>query len=395
MYRFLAAVLAVTILLNLSGCTFNEPTNKAGTVFAKREEKSTEKEAYTLLFEQRCGLSLYEPSSGHYVGAGIQGDAGAGSIRAFEQNAGKHNVYVYEVIAGDEIDESIFLECIANNKYPYFIIHPPETKLYERAKLQKAATELGKINMPIFAEIYPDIQSEYLANDYVELFKYAYDAIKKYAPNTAVVFGAQSDDVTALSYYPGNDYTDWVRLGLKLGADEKPNLDFLYLSFQKEKPLILNVSVSHFSKTDYKYRELEAAYTIKELYQSLEVYPRIKMINYLSYDESPEIGTENYLISSQTEILKAYANSVTNLPKPRITTMSALVSLPVEYATIRSPFTAYKIDNEYYVSELSVIYDLREKPSGQSKQIDGQPYYPASRLKATEGIRFVSSDETP
>ncbi len=347
-------------------------------------------EAYTLYYTHGCRLSLYEPKSGIYAGANMIFDKSLSSFASFEDKTKSHAMYVYELELGKEVPVEWILGMAAKDKIPFFLLTPPLQNPFDRALLQKTAQALGEYKVPVLVELYHDPKSLGLdPNDYLEFFKVARASFDRYAPNAALVFGLSSTSIDSLYYDPG-EAADWAAISLVFPVENgsysealMAAFDYFYNLFQKDKPIAVFIAVSHFSTKEYSYYTKEAAAKIQESYKQLSAYPRVKAINYLNYSEIDFSGTENYLITDQEEITKAYTKALNG---KFLSEVEVSDSKNPTKTLLRSPFKAFKIDSEIYISELSLQYDFNVETAEVAMPknfltIDGEKHYKLKELK--------------
>ena len=69
-----------------------------------------------------------------------------------------------------------------------------------------------------------------------------------------------------------------------------------------EKPIMLNISVSHFSTADRKYYLEDAVNEMSVLYNVVADFKGVSAVNYISYSELNEEGN-NYKLSENSKLL--------------------------------------------------------------------------------------------
>lgn len=372
------AVAFVFISFFLSGC-LNSKVNIKETneeaVNIKSESVPLYDDIYNLYIKnENYILSMYEPKEGHYIGAYILTDKNADkNIENFEKLSEKEHLnYIYHMVLGEPFPINWVLECISFSKMPYIVIEAPNLySPFQYEFLESTAKEFGKFNIPVFVQFYPNPQqNNFDSEKYKDFFIKAREEFKKYAPNVAFIWSVDLDGVYDNEfYYPGNEYTDWVGLNIYIPIDSsgkmksiKNEIDYFYYMYQKDKPIMISqLGISHFTTRGHKYYTYEATNEIKKLYSLiLEQYPRIKAVNYMSFnnfDISPQSSiSDNFSITDNKTVLSAYKeavkneNYIGNLYVPQLNEKSNEI--------IKSPFCAYKINEEFYISENTILYDL-------------------------------------
>lgn len=152
------------------------------------------------------------------------------------------------------------------------------------------------------------------------------------APNVMMVWTVFTfPQSNILSYYPGDDYVDWVGVNIynviyhngniNLRADQEDPLellDYVYDTFSERKPIqISEFGATHYTITDGKYYEDFAIEKITRMYNGLKTkYPRVKSIFYFDVNNlvnAPEgRKINNYAITDNERILKTYSNLISD-----------------------------------------------------------------------------------
>lgn len=357
-------------------------------------------------------LSKYEPETGCYAGAYILSDKIVdGDISNFEKETGKeHAIYTNNITLGGEFPEKWFLECIAQMKTPCITIDSPDWHdPYDIELLTKTAEEIGAFNLPVFVRLYPYSKGMgYTAKDYVEFYKQARGIFQELAPNAALVWSVYFEDVYDCgSFYPGDDYVDWVGISVFLdiinGGEHKDALNYInyfYYNYQKLKPVMLSeLGVSHFTTEDNSYHTAQAAEEIKKLYFAVrKSYPRIKAVIYADLnlaESSKERNSNDYSIMSEDLLKNTYSASVSAAAFLSEVDPVQSNAVPI---TIRSPFPAYYKDEEYYIAHKTLEHDLRLQDlhllSGKHVLIEGEKYYSMATVNSYSYIDFFVDNET-
>jgi hypothetical protein len=170
----------------------------------------------------------------------------------------------------------------------------------------------------------------------------------------------------------------------------------MYYTYQKQKPLAISrFAVSHYTNTDHIYRNQTASDEISRVYDRIiNDYPRIKMINYMDYDEpmaDPGKKSDYYTVTESDSMLAAYGGAVAD--GRYLSVVSSAPGQQNEKQLMRSPYPVLKIGDYWYASEYSFIYDLNTKGTLGSRQIDGQNYYNMS-LFLKNGDKNLAVDDT-
>ena len=384
------AFITLVYVFALSGCGVNAqpyvseaPGNVQQTVAIKDQP-----DEYTLFYEQDYPLSLYEPESGCYVGAYVLSNRDINfDITKFDDMTGKvHAVSVYNLKAGNPFPDTWVISCVAEKKTPYFILTPPNGyNPYDISMINSLAEQFGELYVPMFVEFYPVSGLPADSKAYINFFRYAREKFKEKASNVAFVWAVDAKDaVDSDVYYPGDSYVDWVGLhaieplsGDNYGVDLFNAIDYFYYTYQKSKPIAISqFAASHYTNEDYIYKNQIAAYEINRVYSSIaNSYPRIKMINYMDFDEpisDPKKKSDCYTVTENNVVLSAYTSAVAD---ERFLCSTAAYDPPNDIQLMRSPFPVLKIGEYWYASEYSFMYDLNTKGTLGERLIDGRKYY--------------------
>ncbi len=410
-------ILLLSLIILLLGCACSNTTNYAGTIAVPQnvvaeESPATPYDVYVT--DKNYKLSLYEPQKGAYLGAYVLSNKKINfDIEYFETLANKkHGVYIYNMKLGEAFPFDWILSCIATMKTPYIIVHPPNDYMpFQSNLLDDAAKEFGELYVPIFVQFYPNPQfKNYDSQEYINFFKKARESFKEYASNVSFVWSADEENVyNCLNYYPGDEYTDWVGLNIYETIQDKENtykrdifkeIDYFYYLFQKSKPMMISqLGISHYTSKDHTYYIKEAGAELVSVYDKIrEEYPRIKAINYMDFnniDLSPE-GTvrDNFSITDDEDVLENYKKAIEN--NYFLSEVSIRDSGSVNSELMRSPFKAYKKNNELYISYKTVFYDCNFKNTDLLKPfevvMDDKVYYALSDIAGTLNLKFTEDE---
>ncbi|MDR1532189.1 MAG: hypothetical protein LBS62_08410 [Clostridiales bacterium] len=352
--------------------------------------------------------ALYEPPEDCYLGAYILSDKAINyDIAVFEQTTGvKHALYQYHMLLDDPLPANWILECISKSAVPYIVLKPRDpAQPFDRAALAAAAERFQAFKIPMFIQFYP-VTNKYSAEDYTAFFKEARALFKVYAPLAAFIWGVDSETVFGCKeYYPGDEYVDWagIKIYEPLNSGAYPNvftaLDYFYFQFQMKKPIIISeLAVSHFSGTDHAYHTEAAAREINDMYRRIsEAYPRIKAIIYMDFNgfevQSGKASRDDFSLTREPAVLDAYLNAAANgrfcgeLAQPEVPAPDAGARTQL----YKSPFTAWRIGGEFYISAQSCEADLGVKGLGRysaSVMIDSEAYYSLSAVMPSDGYEL-------
>lgn len=320
MKKTLIGIFLMSILL--TGCSSPVNTQPELTTEVLMTLDTKEK-LVDLYIPKQIDYSLLEPDKGVYIGAYVENNIELdNSMQNFEKLVGqKHAIRVMQYNEAQDITSRQMLECLANKQVPYIKVMP--TVDYDITPIYHMLSDIKtKYSMPVFIELFPVDSTLTDPQAYKAYYEGAYKLIKRYLEDAVVVW---SIDVESLydfpTFYPGDHMVDWVGLntyvpqykrGESYTLDLADGLDFWYKNFQTRKPMMLSgVALSHFSRVDHTYRVEEAEEALKYYYETIpKAYPRIKGILYIDVDmgEINSLGKEDYRISSQAELVKAYHN---------------------------------------------------------------------------------------
>lgn len=226
-------------------------------------------------------------------------------------------------------------------------------------------------------------------NEFIEKFRIVAKVFKTYAPSVGIVWAPNFyPDDTIDSYYPGDEYVDYVGLSvykeytpatdpLGKGVDRgrwSNILDRVYDTYGGRKPIIISEGgCSYFSvKTQSDITDF-AVKQMKDFYTYLPIkYPNLKMTVLFNKEDA---GDRKFLLSQNAAVLEAY--------KRGITSSSRFVSDPSSqpageyYSELENWHTvpAGKVELCSYISEpLNEIGYVIYKVNGASHVSYGIPY---------------------
>lgn len=369
----------LTIILLISGCTAKNieileiQTDSINASTDITQIKFDETNSFNVYIENKSYKKApFEPDYGVLTGAYIVEDTIInGNINEFE-NLTKHknNFYTYMMYMGDEFPINWVLECISKNKIPHIIVYPENTNApfdYTRAK--QFCEDATTLQLPMFIDLYPN---PYSFTDNFEEYKKFYKTIREeiLLLNPETVFIWTSDIFNGYNnslYYPGDNFVDWVGINIYMPIyiDNKKNdfdiykpLEYFYYTYGKNKPIFISqLGFSHYSKSDCAYYETEASKNITNFYENIRInYPQIKAISYTDIDmvsSSPKkVLTDNYSITDTQKVLNSYSEAL------RYDYFTPVKEIENQKYYFKSPFKAYEMNGNYYISENTAIYDL-------------------------------------
>ena len=400
--------LTFSLVFFMAGCGANsapdlpEENNLQQTLAIKYEP-----DEYSLFYNHEYPLSLYEPETGCYIGAYVLSNREINfDIKQLDEMTEKeHALSVYNLNAGKPFPDKWVISSIAAKKTPYFVLTPPnEYDPYDYSLIDSLAEQFGEFYVPMFVEFYPLSGSTSDTKAYINFYRHARKKFREKASNTAFVWAVDAKDAADSNrYYPGDAYVDWIGLHSiqtlekdGYGADFFSALDYLYYTYQKVKPIAVSqLAVSHYTNTDYIYKNQIAADELRRIYNRIiDYYPRVKMINYLDYDEKAsdsKIKIDYYTVTENRIVLTAYKEAISD-SRFLSTAVLGLDSQQV-IQMIRSPFPVLKIGEYWYASEYSFKYDLNTKGSMGERLINGRKYYNMNFFIKNSSRSLIVDDE--
>ena len=262
---------------------------------SQQTEKKNIAKAYNLCIEDtNKPVGLYEKDK-ILKGAGICDDIALGEVENFESVTSVTNdIYIRKLRAKEEFPTEWVIDLYSKNKIPMIIL-PYNISNEEIKKCAEISRDLDK---PIFIE--PDCG--YDIEKYGEVSK----ILKTTAPNIAIVWSIDSNCVNIGDAYPKNLPVDWVGVDIKAVCNKKgvnsqlPNAMYICKYFS-EKPIMLNISISHFSDIDRKYYLEDTINEMYALYSVVADFKGVSAVNYISYSEE-----NNYKLSDNIKLIENY-----------------------------------------------------------------------------------------
>jgi hypothetical protein len=157
-----------------------------------------------------------------------------------------------------------------------------------------------------------------------EKFRLVAQKVRKVAPNVAMVWCPYTTPTNPIeSYYPGDDYVDWVGVNMYSVTffDQDPKkparqihptemLDYVYNKYSARKPIMIGeYGTTHFSALERKSVPQFAQRNLHALYAALpRKYPRVKCISYFNGNnlELEHRMNNNYAVTQEQSVLKTY-----------------------------------------------------------------------------------------
>lgn len=274
-----------------------------------------------------------------------------------ERQTAPQDIYARYMAQNQDFPYEFLTLCEMKDKVPLIVIRPTD---YTNRGIDELVCALAGYNKPAFVEI----DSSY-SEKAKKFFRNVAEKIHLQAPSAAMVWGINSKKVKDISnLYPGDSYVDWVALNISekstdgaIALDPEPvYATFSY--FEKNKPIMLNISLACYSEEGHKYYASQAAEKLERLYWLGKENSAVKAINYFS-------TTPDNDLKCCERVLKAFKN---------------VTAEREAHQKLRLPILAYNNDGSFFCEKGFV-------PIGEeSCIINGKKYY---KIKDTEKYNFV------
>ncbi len=278
----------------------------------------------------------YEPSKGIYLGAYVLQDTVINaSMEKFNQLTGKKHASFFRYVGyGKPFPKEWVEQVKAAGAVPHIAWEPNDglDVVKDNEYLRTFAKEAGKASVPIFLRYASEMNGTWCTysgstKEYIEKWKLIHNVMEEEAPNVIMVWTVFTfPDYNITSYYPGDQYVDWVGVNIynvvyhngnlrekAVHEDPLDLLNFVYNTFSHKKPIqISEYGATHYTTTDGKYYVDFARQKIARIYANLPTkYPRVKSIFYFDVNNlvnAPEGRKINdYSITNDENILNTYA----------------------------------------------------------------------------------------
>ena len=366
----------IVFIIILSGC---KPAETIQTMPAAAADKEVYFPLYYTLTERE--KSPFEPENGCLVGAQIVNDKFIdGSVEEFEKLTNKsHEIYNLPMKALDPFPMNWALSCFANKKIPMVTLYPQSGNMpFDTQEMHIAASTLSTLRIPMIVRLYPNPEAYGdNAEKYAAFFREAREIFRSTAPQIAFVWSiSPGEPDQCASYYPGDEYVDYIGLQLLVSSQEgidaaNQQLAAWNYAWQNNKPLMLFTAVSHYSTKTTIYTEQEGASNLKSLYTEVQKYPQMKAIIYI--DDNLGSGApvkaprENYLLTDNQKMLEAYHEAI------NIEHFSPIQGKS-NVQWLKSPFDALEQNGRIFIPVNAVKYDLLETMLTKTTTIHGREY---------------------
>ncbi len=371
---------------------------------------------------ERDTHALYEPANGCYLGAFIDfdptltnpvslpGSKTHQSPQQFEQITGKsHASYFFYLGYGEPLPIAWIKYLAAHNKFVHIALEPNNglKLVQDDAYLRTLAQEMHATGARIFLRFASEMNGTWTAYhkdpaEYVKKFRLVYRVMHKLAPNVALVWCPYFSPTSNIeSYFPGDNYVDWVGVNIynvryhnnqlsDPGIDEDPVnfVKYMYHNYANKHPLMIcEYGASHYAKCEGLNKPGWAISKIIELYEAIpKIFPRVKAINYFDSNNMEFVadGVNDYSVTDQARVLQAYKSAISSpffLGTPESTCDTAPV--PIAPATLLSGTVHLTATTRFANETAWILYT-----------VDGHPIYKAYREDAW-GCRWNSASVTP
>ena len=279
-------------------------------------------------------LALFEPPKGCYIGAFIERDSHVkGSIQAFEElTAKKHASYFTYVGYGRPFPLGWVRKVARAGAAPHLAFEPNDglSEVTDSAYLRSWARDAARTKVPIFLRWASEMNGPWSIRRYGgtpriyrEKFALVSKIMKQEAPNVAMVWTPFARPTNTIeSYYPGDEWTDWVGMNIysvfvhdgdrnrpSAGEDPVDFLRFIYEGYAARKP----VHISEFAATveckGTGEQTVEFAINkTKRFYGALrDNFPRVKSVNWFCLNTiGAGLANNDYSLLSNGQLLLTY-----------------------------------------------------------------------------------------
>lgn len=281
----------------------------------------------------------YEPIDGLYLGAYIIQDVTIdGNIATFNEITGKDHATFFRYVGyGYEFPQEWVNEVIEADGIPHIAWEPNSglDSVVDDDYLRGFAKKIKEADVPIFIRFASEMNGNWTAysgdpKQYIKKWQLVHDVLAEEAPNAIMMWSVFTfPEETMMSYYPGDDYVDWVGVNIynvvyhdddinHKATQEDPLrlLDYVYDNFSYKKPIhISEFGATNYTATDQAHHTDFALEKIERLYSNLaKRYPRVKAISYFNVNNlvnAPEgRKINNYSLTSKKKVLDLYSKLI-------------------------------------------------------------------------------------
>lgn len=287
--------------------------------------------------------SKYEPLKGCYIGAFIANDYNVrGDIATFEKAVGKkHSMYLNYANYGDPFPSRWVMEYASAGAIVQIGFEPNGglDSVKDSEYLRNWAIAARKSGAMILLRWASEMNGPWVSwygnpQLYIEKFRLVHDIMARYAPNVAMVWAPNvilndqlSTPDSIMSYYPGDDYVDWVGVdfystfvhsdGTPDKDDPRSKLGIVYKMYSQRKPII----ICEWGATLYTKRTTTPTSTvdfaisqIDSLYRNVQSqFPAVRAICYFDYNATGVPSNLNdYCLTDSERVRVAYSNDISS-----------------------------------------------------------------------------------
>jgi hypothetical protein len=341
-------------------------------------------------------LAKYEPAQGCYLGAYIEQDPVApGNIYSFETSTQKKHACYLTYCGWGGAFPTKWAEKAKDLGAAIQIGFEPSYGLdsvTDGDYLRKWARDAHASRMPVFVRWASEMNlSEFIWSGdtakYVEKWRLLYNIFKEEAPNIAMVWAPNwGPTATITSYYPGDEYVDWVGVDMYMGLgtgttdtrDPRDKISYVY-NIYSAAPHNKPIMFPEWAAT-HAYQNGTTSYTCVDygikntnlIYGRLSTeFPKMKLVTWFDYD-SRSINNSDFSITDNYSIITNYQKAVSdpyyltaipqdtsllNIQFKNPTTEQVLVNNTylsiTTYPSFAISSVVYKINNSVYSIETS------------------------------------------
>lgn len=284
-------------------------------------------------------LSKAEPVSGIYLGAYVLQDNRIGySMSEFNRLTGRKHASFFKYVGYGEPFPSEWVQQVkAENAFPHIAWEPNKglIEVKDDTYLREFASAAGEADVPIFLRFASEMNGTWTKysgdpEQYIQTWRMVHQVFEEEAPKTAMVWTVLNvPEQPIQSYYPGDEYVDWVGVNIYNVKYHNGNLvqkaefedplqliNYVYNLYSRTKPIQLSeYGATHYTTTDGVKDNTFAAEKIERLYKSLpKLYPRVKAVYYFDVNNLTEYNElrriNDYSITEEQQLLDVYKQAV-------------------------------------------------------------------------------------
>ncbi len=281
--------------------------------------------------EAASALGPCEPEMGCYIGAYIELDSNTrGNVQSFQQLVGKHHATFFRYVGyGQPFPFRWVSDLRATGIVPHIAWEPNHglSPVQDDEYLRGWAEAARHAGVPVFLRYASEMNGTWQAYsgnpaEYVEKWRLVYRVMKEIAPNVVMIwcpFATPRSNIA--SYYPGDDYVDWVGVNIysvvhQDGDLAKPPsedpvalLKYVYDLYADRKPIaICEYGATHYCRAEQRDVTDFAIKQMSRLYSALvRDFPRVRMINWFSVNAvADNLADNNYSLTDNPRVLDVY-----------------------------------------------------------------------------------------